>query len=245
MLISICDDNLIHSSMLEEIIIEYCKKFMNLSIDIDVFQSAESLLKQINTLDTSYQILFLDIEMEGMNGIEAAHQIRKIDSDILIIYVTSYDNYTLESFEVKPFRYLLKPIQEEKLTHVLSQAFDEVLKSNQYLFYKQQNMQYQISCDKIMTITSENGRMLRVCTTSNDEDILFYGKIKEIEKQLNPFRFVKANPGTIIHLNHVSIITGNEVYLTDNQIISISRGQKKVVKDTYNDFISKRVGINL
>ncbi len=245
MWIGICDDNRLHSGNIEAIVLKYCKKFLNLSVEIEVFDSAESLLKEIMNPSVSFQILFLDIEMQGMNGIDAAREIRKIDPNVLIIYVTSYDQYTLESFEVKPFRYLLKPINNEKLTLALFQAIDEVMNNNQYLFYKQQNMQCQINCDKIAVILSESGRMISVKTSNLNESIIFYGKIKEIEKMLNPLRFIKVNPGTIVHLNYVNIITGSEVYLTTGQVFSISRGQKKIVKEHYNNFISTRIGVNL
>lgn len=245
MLISICDDNLLHSSRIEKIILEHFKKFMNLSVEVNIFHSAEPLLKSLQISESSCQILFLDIEMEGMNGIEAAHNIRKFDTEIIIIYITSYDKYTLESFEVKPFRFLIKPVTKSQLTHVLSQAIYDIMNSNQYLFYKQQNTQCQIKCSKIISITSEKGRILRICTTNSDEDILFYRKIKEIQEQLNPLQFVKVNQGTIINLHHINIITRNEVHMINGQVIPISRGQKKIVKDTYSDFISQKLGLNL
>ena len=245
MWIGICDDNILHSNKMEEIIIEHCKKFLNLTVDVEVFDSAETLLKEVTKHEATYPILFLDIEMSGMDGIEVAREIRKKDSDMIIIFVTSYDQYTLKSFEVKPFRYLLKPVNDENVTYILSQAIDEAMKNNQYLFYKHQNLQYQIRCDTIIVVLSENGRMIRVETVNKNTSILFYGKIKEIEKSLNPMRFVKVNPGTIINLSYINIISGNEVHLIDGQIFTISRGQKKIVKESYNDFIARKMGMNI
>ncbi|MFD4706949.1 LytR/AlgR family response regulator transcription factor [Gottfriedia sp. NPDC058432] len=241
MKICICDDDILHSMKLEEIILDYTEKFHNLLIDIDVFSSPNSLIKRKDLGEFDYQILFLDIEMNEMNGIDVAREIRKQDRNLLIIYVTSYNKYTIESFEVSPFRYLLKPVDSKKIKHVLSIAIDEIMLNNQYLFFKLQNIQYQIKCVDIISISSENGRMIRIITCNGEKSILFYGKIKELEKKLNPLTFVKVNQGTIVNLNYIYIISGSEIYLSNNDILTISRGQKKIVKETYHEFISKKL----
>ena len=245
MQICICDDDLLHSSQIEGIILNYGKKFLNISLEVEVCHSAESLLKEIDTNQTSYQILFLDIEMGKMNGIEAAAAIRKKDSAMVIIFLTSYDRYTLKSFEVKPFRYVLKPVNAEDMTRILSHAIDEVMRNNQYLFYKHHNVQYQIRFDRITAIFSEKGRMIRVRTMNENESIVFYGKIKEVETMLNPTMFVKVNSGTVINLNHVNIISGNEIDLIDGQIVTMSRSQRKAVKEAYHHFVCRKVGMNI
>ena len=75
---------------------------------------------------TGYQIIFLDIEMQEMNGIEVARRLRELEKDFLLVFITGYDNYMLESFEVLPFRYVLKPIDSEKLEPILQQIMIEL-----------------------------------------------------------------------------------------------------------------------
>ncbi|OZQ88537.1 LytTR family DNA-binding domain-containing protein [Paenibacillus sp. VTT E-133291] len=238
--ICICDDEQLHSSKLEKIIMDSAGLYQNIEFDIDIYESGKSLLKALNARNEEYQILFLDIEMGILNGIEVAREIRKIDKNMIIIYVTSYDNYAMESFEVSPFRYLLKPLKEEQISKVLLHAIDEVRRNNQYLFFKTQNLNYQIKSETILSISSEKGRIIHVVTV--DDEFSFYGTIKEIKEMLDPLSFVKVNQGTILNLNYIHIVSGTDIILTNKENFAISRGQRKIVKDAYNQFIKRRIG---
>lgn len=243
MKVAICDDDINHCAILEQYLLNLSKKYMNLIIDIDVYQSGEELLKMIEIEKTRPQILFLDMEMEKLNGIETARELRKQDRHMLIIYVTSYDKYTMDSFEVSPFRYLLKPVDSDKIEQVFSAAVDDILNHQAILFLKYGHEQVQIPCEEIIFIESENGRMIRVITKEEQSQNLFYAKIKEVEKQLNPLVFVKVNQGTIINLNFVHIISSDQVCMTTGEIIPISRGRKKAVKEVYSLYVKRKIGI--
>lgn len=243
MRVAICDDDLNHCAILERYLLDLSKKYMNLIVDIDVYQSGEELLRIIEQEKVRPQILFLDIEMAHMNGIETARTLRSKDRTMLIIYVTSYDTYTLESFEVSPFRYLLKTITFETIERIFSAAIDDILNNHASLFFQYNHDHIQIPCEEIIFIVSEHGRMLRVITQEERTQNLFYGKIKDIEKQLNPFLFVKVNQGTIINLNFVYIVSNDEIHMTTGEIIAISRGRKKAVKEAYNLYVKRKIGI--
>lgn len=243
MKVAICDDELSHCGTLERYLMKISEKYINLTVDIDVYQSGEEMLRVIETEKARPQILFLDMEMDGMNGIETARKLRDRNRSMLIIYVTSYDKYTMDSFEVSPFRYLLKPVDYERIEQVFSAAVDEILNNHASLFFKRNNEQVQINCEEIISIISENGRMLRVITREEQPEDLFYAKLKDIEKQLNPFVFVKVNQGTIINLNFVHIISSEEVHLTSGEMVPISRGRKKAVKEAYSLYVKRKAGI--
>lgn len=243
MRVAICDDDLTHSGQLETYLMTVMQKYINLTVDIEVYQSGEELLKLLREEQVYPQILFLDIEMGGIDGVQTAKAIRSKDRSMVIIYVTSYDKYTMDSFEVSPFRYLLKPITYEKIEQVFSAAIDEILNNHAYLFFKRNSEQIQIKCEDIVSIVSENGRMLRINTKDKTEENMFYAKIKDVEKQINPLMFLKINKGTIINLNYVHIITSEDVFLTTGERITISRGRKRAVKEAYSFYMKRRVGI--
>ena len=245
MKVAICDDDLNYCGIMERHLLKIIKKYINLTIDIDVYQSGEEMLRIIETERVRPQILFLDMEMTQMNGIETARKLRNKDRNMLIIYVTSYDKYTMDSFEVSPFRYLLKPVDDKKIEQVFSAAVDEILNNQANLFFKHNNEQIQINCEEIISIVSEKGRMLRVNTIEERARNLFYAKIKDVEKQLNPSVFVKVNQGTIINLNFVHIISGEVTHLVNGEIVPISRGKKKTVKEAYSLYMKRKVGICL
>ncbi|MFE4709814.1 LytR/AlgR family response regulator transcription factor [Paenibacillus sp. NPDC056722] len=238
--ICICDDDQLHSSKLEKIIMDCVSKYPNIALDIDIYGSGATLLNALHVRNEEYQILFLDIEMDSLNGIEVARKIRETDKSMIIIYVTSYAEYTMESFEVSPFRYILKPIDDENISKVLLHAVEEITRNNQYLFFKSQNLNYQIKSETILSISSLKGRIIHVVTCDNE--FTFYGTIKDVEDMLDPLSFIKVNQGTMVNLNYIHIISGTDVILTNKEKYAISRGQKKIVKDAYNHFIKRRIG---
>lgn len=239
--IAICDDDVFQNTYLEQLIENF---FINRGIkfELDIYQNGYSLIDAITKQKLIYQILFLDIEMAELNGIDTARKIRKYDKKMLLSYITSYDKYTIESFEVFPFRYLLKPVNEEKIDKLLDLAIEEININNNYLFFKSGSEEHQMIYDKIITISSERGRQIRVENTMG-KDILFYGKIKELELKLDLLRFVKVNSGTIVNMNYIDYIADKVIYLTNGNRIILSRGQSKMFKECYNRFIERAIGI--
>jgi len=112
--IAICDDDLITLNHTKEIIENYKKK----DLQVYSYKSGEGLLNS----EDKFDIIFLDIDMDGINGIEAAKRIRVYDKKVKIIYVTNYTDYTSSAFSVHAFGYLVKPIKESDLHDQLDEA---------------------------------------------------------------------------------------------------------------------------
>lgn len=241
--ICICDDDMAFGTMIEAFIEEYASKIDGMNVEIDLYESGASLVHAVLDRKEYYQILFLDMEMQGLNGIETAQKIRAVDKELYIIYITSYEKYSLESFKVSPFRYMLKPIDKDDFQAILALVIEEIMMNRQFLFFKYHNVQYQIKCNTIISITSEKGRILHISSSDSETPFIFYGKIKEIEKELNVLLFVKVNPGTIVNLHYVHIITKDVIKMDNGELYSISRGQKQEVKAKYNHFLERRIGL--
>ena len=111
--IAVCDD--------EEIIIERIAdliKKQNMGCHIESFQAGNELLSAKRRFD----LIFLDIQMDGINGMETAKAVREYDRKAVIIFVTAVKEYVFDAFDVGAFHYILKPIQEQKFTEVLENA---------------------------------------------------------------------------------------------------------------------------
>lgn len=106
--IAICDDDKNIAAKVENILEEIGKENL-LKISIDVFYSGESLQKFYENGNT-YDLIYLDIEMTMLNGIEVAKYIRERDRYTIIIYISSHEEYLIQLFEVEPFRFIRKPI---------------------------------------------------------------------------------------------------------------------------------------
>ena len=109
--IAICDDDSKFTRKLETLVLQESQK-LGIRADTDVFSDGKTLLKSFQNGD-HYELIFIDIEMEQVDGITAARRIREIDRTVLLVYVSGYDKYLKELFEVEPFRFLSKPLNHD------------------------------------------------------------------------------------------------------------------------------------
>ena len=239
--IAICDDNVEQTGITEKIILDFFAT-IDRKIEIDVFFKPETLLNVMSEPKNNYQLIFLDIEMQGINGIEVAKRLRALEKEFLLVFITGYDNYMLESFEVLPFRYVLKPIDSEKMEPILQQLVFELDHHNQYLFYKIGKQHYQLRIRDIVVISSELGRKVKVKSVDESE-IEFYFKLKELLKILPSSYFFQVNRGVIINLNYITGIIGDQITLINEKVVYISRRNRQDFKIAYTIFIERCTGI--
>ena len=112
--IAVCDDEEAVSEQVKNLIAEW-----NPAVDVVCFSSGEALLENYQ----SYEAVFLDIDMAGMNGIETGKAIRRLDKDTKIVYLTAYRDYVSGAFGVHAFQYLLKPVNKKAIWNVLEEIF--------------------------------------------------------------------------------------------------------------------------
>ena len=117
---------------LRSLVMAYAKK-KRVELQAETFASAEELLEEIEN-GAGFEILFLDIEMRKMDGIELGKKLRERSYQTLIIYVSGYDQYMRQLFEAEPFRFLSKPLKKEELENVLDKAFERISRFHRELF---------------------------------------------------------------------------------------------------------------
>lgn len=239
--IAICDDDNTQVSILEQQVSSILDS-MNVQYEIDAYFQGNRLVKSMESHHETYQLIFLDIEMEDLNGIDTARLLRSIDSNFILIYVTSYEQYALESFEVLPFRYLIKPVSDMKLQKVIDDILVELSTKQKYLFYKNGVEHFQVKLEDILFLYSELGRKIHV-ELVNGSHVSFYGKVSVIEEQLPGAYFVRVNSGTIVNMNYIHLFSKDEIILTSGEHISISRSRKQSVNSIYNKFIERSFGM--
>ena len=135
--IAVCDDNLRISSDIEGWIMEY-NKSSQANYVVEIYYNGERLCKDMDS-GTMYDIIFLDIELESITGIEVGHYIREElhNDDSQIIYISSFTKYALELFQVRPMDFLIKPVKKERIIKSIETA-TKLLKKGEVCFqYKQ------------------------------------------------------------------------------------------------------------
>jgi len=163
MRIAICEDE----KIFQDVILEYLKPYLleKSGLSIEVFSCGEDLLEKYR-LGVRFDLVFLDVEMKKITGVEVGQTIKKIDNAVILIFITSYAQYVRNAFSINAFQYLLKPVMRE----VFDEEFDRALNS-----YKKMKFKYQIKYNnetnyievKDIVYIETLGRHLRVVTLDN------------------------------------------------------------------------------
>jgi len=227
--IAVCDDEKSIREQLIEFMEEQSKTYKMGSvteIKIEEFSSGEALLE----VKKKFDIIFLDIQMEGVNGIEAARKLRQRQDDAILIFITGLKEYVFEVFDVSAFHYLLKPIQKEKFVEVFVRAVKEAekqkRKTEERIFFKTRNRNLTIDKSQILYVES---RTRKVEIHLNQDVMEVYVTMREMENRLGE-GFYRCHRGYLVNLAHVM------EYSVDK--ISMSNGESVyMAKEKYNDFV--------
>ena len=131
MRICFVDDNTTLLEYMESQLQEFQDKY-NIPCSLSVYNSAEEMLFE-NQEGYPFDVIILDINMDGMNGIELARKIRQTDKKVPIAFLTAMADYVFDGYEVQAIRYLMKPIQQEQLFRLLEHTYKELSRENPFL----------------------------------------------------------------------------------------------------------------
>ncbi len=217
--IAVCDDNPADADYVADIIRRWAQACAVL-MEIERFPSAEAFWFQYEE-NRCYDILFLDIEMEpeGMNGIELAAKLRENNSSIQLVFVTGYMDYIADGYDVEALHYLLKPVTEEKLGSVLARALERVKIREKELFLQ--------TIDGSVRVLNSEIRYLEVqrnyVTIHAAEEYTVKRTLGDLEKELDE-SFFRTGRSFIVNLRFVRKITKTQVFLKDGAQVPLSRG---------------------
>jgi len=233
--IALCDDDIRVTALLNQIIKDYCLKF-NVSTLSCSFKNGEELLAEKQNFD----IIFLDIDMSGMNGIETARKIRKKDKNVKIVYVTNFTEYQDFAFSVHAFSYILKPLTTEKVYREMDELLDYLMPAQPVSSPKEEFITdvglRQIEIEDI-SYFEYYARRVRIKTK-----IKFYqlqSNMAQIYQLMEPYGFAMPHKSFVINLLHVEHIKGYEILMTDGVLIPLSQKRSKEVRTQYNAFVEE------
>ena len=204
--------------------------------EIVFFPSGEELLLSDQHID----ILFLDIQMTGKNGMETARELRKKNKKVILIFVTAIEEYVFQAFDVGAFHYIVKPIDDAKFADVLCRAVDEF--RSQAMNVKEPELNYmminsggvhrKVVLDEIVYAEVFNRKV--VIHKLNDV-IEYYGKISDLEA-LAGDGFFRPHRAYLINLKYVEKYDATTIYL--------EKGTVLMAKQNYPEFVKKYMKYN-
>ncbi|WP_317856198.1 LytTR family DNA-binding domain-containing protein [Chakrabartyella piscis] len=234
MQIAICDDLSADRRFLIKSVKEYGKRKGVLCTTV-AYASGEELLVAMSE-NLVFDLIFLDICMDGKNGIEVAKEIRKRNKSIPIIFLTLSDEFALDAFSVHAFNYLLKPLEVEKFNEVMEEFCEYKMQQSEKLFViATENGNERIDLNDLMYCESQgnyqylhmkSGAVCKVRTT-----------MKFIKEQLaSESAFVPCGKAYIVGLQHVKMMNRKYIILTNDVEIPIPRGAYSSLQQKYFGF---------
>ena len=214
--IAICDDSAPDTEYLAALSREWAG---DCPAQISAFSSAEAFLFQYEE-EKDFDILLLDIEMDGMNGVTLAKALRRENERVQIIFITGYSDYIADGYDVAALHYLIKPVKKEQLFQVLDRARERLQKNEKELFLR--------TPDETVVMPIREIRYLEVrqnyVTVHGKSDVTVKRTLGEFEKELDE-RFFRLGRSYIVNLNCVRRVTKTEVHLSDGGALPLPRGQ--------------------
>lgn len=215
--IAICDDAAEDRAYVRGIVEKWANA-AGYAVQINTFASAENFLFHYAD-ESDYDILLLDIEMDVMDGVTMARQLRRENDTVQIVFITGYSDYIAEGYDVAALHYLMKPVREEKLFAVLDRAADKVARNEKVLHFEVGGEMvrvpvYQIRYAEVMG---------NYVTIHAAEDVTVKMTLGELEKLLDE-RFYRAGRSIIVNITQISRVTKTAIRLGDGTVIPLPRG---------------------
>lgn len=226
--VSLCDDNAQERAYIKSLVLDWSER-SGAMVSIREYPSAEALLFSYS--DNPPDILLLDIEMPGMNGVELAKRLRERAETVQIIFITGYSDFIAEGYDVSALHYLLKPISSDKLFEVLDRAYKVICEEKppetvvfragmETLRFKLSDIEYIVALGH-STVLSADGKTYDLSVP-----------ISEAEKVLGE-GFIRCHRSYIVNLKYVSAVSGGTLTLDSGVKIPVSRGSKKAVAEEF------------
>lgn len=236
--IAICDDDTMILQQTTNVLLE-CKESLHLDVSIEPFHTGKSLLSAIENKE-NYDIIYMDIEMEGINGIDTAKYFRKHEMNVILIFISNYEKYLMELFEVEPFRFIKKPIDEGLFKEIFLKAVHKVIKQNNLFEYSVKKTIMKVYYKDIVYFESAQRKIILHQREKND---IFYGKLNIIENDLRnkTLLFIRVHQSFLVNYNFIKSFGNKQVQMFNGDIINISEDRQKNSRVHYFNLLNSDI----
>lgn len=227
--IAIVDDE----EIMRDAVYERIEPWVNDDVEITTYPSGEMFLAEIDK-GQKFDILLTDIQMKEMSGIELGRIIHKSQPQIYIIFITSYTEYAVESYTIEAYQYILKQDLEYRLPIVVKQLIDRITRdSKQYRMIPTDTEKDKVYYKDIIYIYKSKAGKYVYFVTMNKE----YRErttLQQVYQELGSKVFLMVERGYIVNMKHISKLSGDTIYLENDQWVKISRAKLADVKKEIN-----------
>lgn len=232
MRIAICEDNREHREILEEMINRWAQNQRE-NVLVRNYESAEQFLFYMKD-EPHFDLVFLDIQMSKINGLQLARMIRQEDRLILLIFTTALKRYAPVGYEVAAFRYLIKPLQENEVFSVLTKASQVIEeRKREAVIVTRGDESRRVFKEDIYYIEVDNHHVI---LHLKEETIRFKAKLKEFETQFREPQFCKCHRSYIVNLKYTGKISREGVEIDGRVTLPISKSRWEELNHCYMEY---------
>lgn len=232
--VAICEDELIYREALEKDCSHILTR-IKIEYRLSIFKGSEEFLDFVARNGMEFDLLLLDIVMEGRNGMELAQMIRKTDEKVTIIFITSNPEFALQGYDVKAMHYLLKPVSKEILGGLIQKDYKTKYEKKYYIF-ENGAVKQKIWIEHILYLEIK-GRKVEI--VMKDEKFFYRGKLSMLLQQLPSEQFFRCHQSFAINIKHMKELTQKEVCAVDGKRIPISRKYTREILTAFMKHLSE------
>ena len=183
-------------------------------------------------------VVIMDIELKQINGVETANRIREIDKTVTIFFLTNHTKYAIDCFKCSPKNFWVKPIDYNIFADDMEVAYKYAKKMNVYFSFKTRDEIIKLEYKKILYFESDN-KKIKIYTF--DRMYEFSGALKKYASVIEKESFCSPHKSFYVNLNYVETIRNDELMLTGNIIIPVSKSRSKIFRNTFINFVNRRI----
>lgn len=232
--VAIIEDDILSQNDIKEFLNKYGTE-KNEIFNTSLFTSAEQFL---GNYKAEYDLILMDIELPGMNGMEASKKLRQIDNNTTLVFITNMAQFAIGGYEVGAFDFILKPITYASFYLKFARIMKKISSNVEQVTIRGKQLSKRINVNNIIYIEVSNHDLIYHTT---EGDINGHGSMKVVYEQFKSKNFALCNQSYLINLKFIKEIKNSEVKVGDDWLI-ISRPKKKEFLEKVNLFFNKNFG---
>ena len=218
--IAIVEDEVLYADQLQEYLKKYEEEYRE-SFEISVFQDGDQI---VHHYKAEYDVILMDVEMRFMDGMSAAEEIRKMDTEVVIIFITNMPQYAVRGYEVDALDYVLKPMTYLAFAQRLNRAIERIKKrTKRVISVNIKGSQIRMPIESVYYIESQGHTLI---FHGVNGEVEAPGTMKEIQEKLRDEHFFRGNKGYLINLAHVDRVVEGCAVVAGEELV-LSRGRRK------------------
>ena len=232
--VGICDDDSQSLSAVKDLLLRLGQE-LNIAFEILEFADGADL---VESYPQDLSLLFLDIEMPFLNGLETAREIRDRDAQVTLVFMSNYEKYAIHGYEFGAWRYLLKPVTWEKFERELRRPIEALSrKDTEFLYVKNSEGVFSLPYDDLYYAETNYKKNVDLHLSSRIMEC--YQSLTALETQLTGHSFFRCHSGFLVNLAYVSHIGKDSLTLRDGSKIPVSKHRRKELMAAFLDYGGK------